>query len=64
MAEGLLRFHGKGRFEAFSAGTEATAVRPEAIAVMADIGIDILWSESKTFERYLGEPFERVITVC
>jgi arsenate reductase (thioredoxin) len=64
MAEGLLQFHGHGRFEAFSAGTEATAVRPEAIAVMAEIGIDISGQQSKTFDRYLGEPFEWVITVC
>ncbi|HEX2194794.1 MAG TPA: arsenate reductase ArsC, partial [Candidatus Limnocylindria bacterium] len=28
MAEALLRFHGPDTFEAFSAGTEATAVRP------------------------------------
>ena len=35
MAEGLLRHLGHGQFAAFSAGTEATQVRPEAIAVMA-----------------------------
>jgi arsenate reductase len=64
MAEGLLRFHGHGRFEAFSAGTEATAVRPEAIAVMAEIGIDISGQQSKTVGRYLGEPFQWVVTVC
>jgi arsenate reductase len=64
MAEGFLRFHGHGTFEAFSAGTEATSVRPEAIAAMAELGIDISAQESKTVERYLGEPFEWVVTVC
>lgn len=64
MAEGLLRFHGGDRFEAFSAGTEATAVRPEAIEVMAQLGIDISAQESKSVERYIGEPFEWVVTVC
>lgn len=64
MAEGFLRFHGGDRFEVFSAGTEASAVRPEAIAVMAELGIDISHQESKTYERYLGERFEWVITVC
>jgi arsenate reductase len=64
MAEGFLRFHGGDEFEAFSAGTEATSVRPEAVAVMAELGIDISGQESKTFERYLGEPFEWVVTVC
>lgn len=64
MAEALLRFHGGDAFEAFSAGTDATTVRPEAVAVMAELGIDISAQESKTFERYLGEPFEWVVTVC
>jgi arsenate reductase len=64
MAEGMLRAWGAGRFEVESAGTEATHVRPEAIAVMAEIGIDIAGQESKTLERFLGRPFDRVITVC
>jgi arsenate reductase len=64
MAEAFLRHHGDGTFEAFSAGTEATQVRPEAVVVMAELGIDISGQESKTYERYLGEPFEWVVTVC
>ncbi len=64
MAEGLLRHLGGGRFAAFSAGTEATRVRPLAIRAMAELGIDIAGQESKTLDRYLGEPFDRVITVC
>jgi arsenate reductase len=64
MAEGMLRAWGAGRFEVESAGTEATHVRPEAIAVMAEIGIDIAGQESKSLERFLGRPFDRVITVC
>jgi arsenate reductase len=64
MAEGLLRRLGGERFEVFSAGTEATHVRPLAIQVMAEIGIDISKQESKTLERYLQQPFDEVITVC
>ena len=64
MAEGLLRQFAGDRFEAYSAGTEATAVRPEAIKVMAEIGIDISTQTSKTLDRYLSEPFDWVITVC
>jgi len=64
MAEGLLRARGGDRFEAFSAGTEATAVRPDAITVMAELGIDISDQTSKTLDRYLGESFDAVITVC
>lgn len=64
MAEGLLRHLAGDRFEAFSAGTEATLVRPLAIKVMAEVGIDISGQESKTLARYLNEPFAMVITVC
>jgi len=64
MAEGLLRHLGGERFEVFSAGTEATQVRPLAIRAMAELGIDISGQESKTLDRYLGEPFDEVITVC
>ena len=64
MAEGLLRSLGADRFEAFSAGTEATGVRPLAIRAMAELGIDIAMQESKTLDRYLAERFDKVITVC
>ena len=64
MAEGMLRTYGAGRFEAFSAGTEATHVRPLAIRAMAELGIDISAQESKTLDRYVGQPFDAVITVC
>lgn len=64
MAEGLLRHLGGERFEVFSAGTEATYVRPLAIRAMAELGIDISQQRSKTLDRYLGEPFDKVITVC
>lgn len=64
MAEGFLRVLGGGRFEAHSAGTEATHVRPLAIRAMAELGIDISRQESKTLERYRKQPFDYVITVC
>ena len=64
MAEGLLRYLGGERFEVFSAGTEATHVRPLAVQAMAEIGIDIRGQQSKTLERYLHQPFDEVITVC
>ncbi|HEV2583919.1 MAG TPA: arsenate reductase ArsC [Ktedonobacteraceae bacterium] len=64
MAEGLLRSLGSMGYEAFSAGTEATHVRPLAIKAMAEVGIDISGQSSKTLERYLHEPFDEVITVC
>ena len=41
MAEGLLRHMAGDRMEVDSAGTRPGSVRPEAIAVMAELGIDI-----------------------
>jgi arsenate reductase len=64
MAQGLLTFMVGDRFEVHSAGTVATAVRPEAIEVMAQLGIDIAAFESKTLDRYRHEAFDWVITVC
>ncbi|CAN5570201.1 MAG: arsenate reductase ArsC [Chloroflexi bacterium] len=64
MAEGMLRAWGKDEFAAFSAGTEATSVRPEAIAVMSEIGIDISKHTSKTLEPFMGDVFSWLITVC
>jgi arsenate reductase (thioredoxin) len=64
MSEGLLRHLAGDRFEAHSAGTEATHIRPLAIRAMDEIGVDISGQESKTLERYLGKPFDYVITVC
>ena len=64
MAEGLLHALAGDRFEAMSAGTEATHVRPLAIREMRELGVDISGQESKTLDRYLREPFDYVITVC
>jgi arsenate reductase len=64
MAERLLRHLAGDRFEPFSAGTEATQVRPLAIRTMAELGIDISGHESKALDRYLDQPFDAVVTVC
>jgi arsenate reductase len=64
MAEGILRAWGGDRFEAFSAGSVATEVRPLAVRAMAELGIDIGGQRSKTTEAFSGEAFDYVITVC
>lgn len=64
MAEGLLGHLAGDRFEPFSAGTEATLVRPEAIEAMREVGVDISGQRSETLDRYLREPFDYVVTVC
>jgi len=64
MAEGLLRHLGGGSVEVASAGTEARGVHPMAVRVMAEIGIDLRGHASKTLDRFVGEPWDDVITVC
>ena len=64
MAEGLLRDLAGNRFEVMSAGMEAAHVRPLAIRAMEEIGVDISGQESKALDRYLGESFDYVVTVC
>ena len=64
IAEGLLRSMGEDRFEVESAGTVASFVRPQAIAVMAEIGFDITDHRSKRLDEFLGTAFDHIITVC
>ena len=64
MAEGLLRHEGGDRFDVFSAGTKPSHVRPEAIAVMNDIGVDISAHRSKSVDEFVGHDLDYIITVC
>jgi len=64
MAEGLFRKALGDRFQVFSAGIKPTYVRPEAIEVMREIGIDISGHRSKSVDEFLGQEFRYVITVC
>jgi len=64
MAEGLLRYDAGDRFDAESAGTKPGTVRPEAIAVMKEIGIDISAQRSKSVDEFAGRDFDYVLTVC
>lgn len=64
MAEGLLRHEGGANFEVFSAGVEPSYVRPQAIEVMREIGIDISAHRSKSVDEFTGREFDYVITVC
>jgi arsenate reductase len=64
MAEGLVRHESDASFEVHSAGTRPTSVRPEAVAVMNELGIDISQHWSKSVDQFRGQPFDFVITVC
>jgi arsenate reductase len=64
MAEGLFRSTAGPDWEVFSAGTKPSQVRPEAIAAMNEIGIDISGQRSKSVDEFAGQEFTYVITVC
>lgn len=64
MAEGLLRDIAPDRYEAFSAGLEAGSLRPEAVQVMNEIGIDLSGQRSKSVDEFAGQSFDLVITTC
>jgi arsenate reductase len=64
MAEGLLRAMYADRYEACSAGVEATSVDSRAVRVMLEIGIDISNQRSKSSEEFQDTIFDMAITVC
>src|SRR5215470_628256 len=64
IAEGLLRYLADDRFVVESAGVEPSVVRPEAIDVMREIGVDISSHRSKSVDEFTGRKFNYVITVC
>jgi arsenate reductase len=64
MGEGLFRMEGGGEYEVFSAGTKPSRVRPEAVAVMREIGEDISGHRSKSVDEFSSQTFDFVVTVC
>ncbi|HWR50387.1 MAG TPA: arsenate reductase ArsC [Bryobacteraceae bacterium] len=64
MGEGLFRHIGGGEYDVESAGTNPSRVRPEAIAVMKEIGIDISGQRSKSVDEFAGQRFDYIVTVC
>jgi arsenate reductase (thioredoxin) len=64
MAEGLLAHDAADRFQVESAGTKPGRVKPEAIAVMKELGIDISDHRSKHVGEFQGQHFDYVLTVC
>ena len=64
MAEALVRRHGGGDFEVYSAGTEPKGINPLTLRVLAEAGIDASWARSKSVDEFLDEQFDFVITVC
>jgi arsenate reductase (thioredoxin) len=64
MAHGFLQSF-DSRMAVSSAGTEASGrLNAKAVAAMAEIGIDISNHTSDSVQKYLGEEWDYVITVC
>ena len=64
MAEGLLRSRHGSRYRTDSAGTQPGSVHPLAIAVMAEVGIDITLQQPKHVDTLSHINPEYVLTVC
>lgn len=64
MAEGLLKHITQDRYEVYSAGTKPSVVRPEAIKVLAEIGVDISQNLSKSVDEFAGQEIDYALTVC
>lgn len=64
MAEGFAKTLGKGKIVVTSSGLEASVVRPEAIAAMKEVGVDINTQTSKALSDFNPENFDAVISLC
>jgi arsenate reductase len=64
LAEGLVNHYFGDTWEAKSAGTEKTFVKPFAIQAMAEAGIDISQHTSKTIDTFQKQEFDVMVTVC
>jgi arsenate reductase (thioredoxin) len=64
MAEGFVRSLGRDEIEVVSSGLEASQIRPEAIATMQAVGIDISTQTSKALSQFRAEDFDVVVSLC
>jgi protein-tyrosine-phosphatase len=64
MAEGIARSLAPPGLQIWSAGSRPAIVRPEAIAVLKEIGIDISGHRSKALADIPPSEIDTVITLC
>jgi arsenate reductase len=64
MAEGLLKHISLNKYDVYSAGTKPSIVRPEAIQVLSEIGIDISQNRTKSVDEFVSKEIDFVLTVC
>lgn len=63
MAEGIARYLAPAGVRVSSAGSEPSTVRPQAVAVLAEVGIDISGHDSKGVDDVV-RPVDAVVTLC
>jgi arsenate reductase len=64
MAEGFVNARYGDRYEAYSAGSEPTEVHRCAVAVMAEVGIDISAHRAKSLDVFDDASFDYIVTMC
>ena len=64
IAEALVRDRAGDTIEVVSAGSHPKPIHPNAIKVLAEIGIDISDARSKPITEFRGHHFDYVITLC
>jgi protein-tyrosine-phosphatase/DNA-binding transcriptional ArsR family regulator len=64
LAEALMRHMGGDLVEVYSAGSVPTEVDPDTITVLRELGVDPSGLHAKSLDRFVGEPFDYIITVC
>ncbi len=64
MAEGIARATAPPETRVWSAGSRPTGVRPEAIAVLAEVGIDISRHRSKAVAEIPAAEVDTVVSLC
>ncbi len=65
MAEALINQLGQGRYQAFSAGSQpAGYVHPKSIETLKRHGINPGEPKSKSWDDFINQPLDLVITVC
>jgi len=64
MAQAFALIHGRGKVNAFSAGSRPSGkVNPRAIEAMRELGYDLSTHQSKSVEEFRRQDFEYVITM-
>lgn len=64
MAEGWAKHLMSEHLQAYSAGIETHGLNPNAVTVMAEMGVDISNQQSQNITEFLEMDFDYVITVC